>query len=107
MGAERRVQDVPGAPFFRGWARPGSVPPGVASYPGPLEEGETLDAISGHFRLYQLRRGHRFSTDDVILAWYGASWGGECRECFGLGKRCRQRRDGGRVASPRRKVCNR
>ncbi len=85
MGADRRVQDVPGAPFFRGWARPGIVPPGVASYPGPLEEGETLDAISGHFRLYQLRRGHRFSTDDVLLAWYGASWGGSVANVLDLG----------------------
>lgn len=36
-----------------------------------LAEGETLDAISGHFRLFQLRDGHRFSTDDVLTAWYG------------------------------------
>lgn len=34
---------------------------------------ETLDALSGHFRIYQLRRGHRFSTDDVLTAWYGTS----------------------------------
>ena len=61
------------------------IPPGVANYPGPLEEGETLDAISGHFRLYQLRKGHRFSTDDVILAWYGASWGSSVRTVLDLG----------------------
>ena len=85
MGEDRRVQDVPGAPFFRGWARPGLVPPGVATYPGPLDEGETLDAISGHFRLYQLRKGHRFSTDDVILAWYGTSWGGSVASVLDLG----------------------
>jgi tRNA1Val (adenine37-N6)-methyltransferase len=35
---------------------------------------ETLDYISGHFRLFQLRDGHRFSTDDVLTAWYGTSW---------------------------------
>jgi tRNA1(Val) A37 N6-methylase TrmN6 len=35
---------------------------------------ETLDAISGHFRVFQLRDGHRFSTDDVLTAWYGTSW---------------------------------
>ena len=34
---------------------------------------ETLDALSGHFRIYQLRRGHRFSTDDLLTAWYGTS----------------------------------
>jgi tRNA1(Val) A37 N6-methylase TrmN6 len=35
---------------------------------------ETLDALSGHFRIFQLRRGHRFSTDDVLTAWYGTTW---------------------------------
>ncbi len=39
-----------------------------------MPEGETLDAISGHFRIFQLRKGHRFSTDDVLTAWYGTSW---------------------------------
>jgi tRNA1(Val) A37 N6-methylase TrmN6 len=58
---------------FKGWAKPGPVPPGAASAP-QVPEDESLDAISGHFRLYQLRRGHRFSTDDVLTAWYGTSW---------------------------------
>jgi tRNA1(Val) A37 N6-methylase TrmN6 len=40
---------------------------------GPPGSGETLDAISGHFRLFQLEEGHRFSTDDVLVAWYGSS----------------------------------
>jgi len=35
--------------------------------------GETLDAISGYFRIFQLTNGHRFSTDDVLTAWYGTS----------------------------------
>ena len=34
---------------------------------------ESLDAISGHYRIFQLRKGHRFSTDDVLTAWYGTS----------------------------------
>ena len=55
---------------FRGWAKPGPVPPGALAPPDvPVEE--TLDAISGHFRLFQLRDGHRFSTDDLLVAWYG------------------------------------
>lgn len=58
---------------FKGWAIPGPVPPGPAA--GVVaDEGETLDAISGHFRLFQLRDGHRFSTDDILTAWYGTSW---------------------------------
>jgi tRNA1Val (adenine37-N6)-methyltransferase len=58
---------------FRGWMRPGPVPPGGAQgvAPGP---GESLDYASGHFRIFQLRDGHRFSTDDVLAAWYGTSW---------------------------------
>jgi tRNA1(Val) A37 N6-methylase TrmN6 len=42
--------------------------------PPSVPDEETLDAISGHFRIFQLRRGHRFSTDDVLTAWYGTTW---------------------------------
>lgn len=69
---------------FKGWAKPGPVPPGAVSViePGP---GETLDAISGHFRLFQLRDGHRFSTDDILTAWYGTSWCPTARTALDLG----------------------
>jgi tRNA1(Val) A37 N6-methylase TrmN6 len=46
---------------------------------------ETLDAISGHFRIFQLRAGHRFSTDDVLTAWYGTSWAPCARRLLDLG----------------------
>ena len=59
---------------FRGWTKPGPVPPGALGAGPALEVDETLDAISGHFCLFQLRGGHRFSTDDVLTAWYGSSW---------------------------------
>ena len=58
---------------FKGWAMPGPVPPG-ASRPVDVPDEETFDAISGHYRLFQLRKGHRFSTDDVLAAWYGTTW---------------------------------
>lgn len=58
-------------PFFKGWAKPGPIPPGAEGGGPELEAGETLDAISGYFRLFQLASGHRFSTDDVLTAWYG------------------------------------
>jgi tRNA1(Val) A37 N6-methylase TrmN6 len=48
------------------------VPPGAGdagAAPGP---GETLDCLSGHWRIYQLRTGHRYSTDDLLTAWYAA-----------------------------------
>jgi tRNA1(Val) A37 N6-methylase TrmN6 len=58
---------------FKGWAKPGPIPPGASST-SPVPPDETLDAISGHFRIFQLRDGHRFSTDDVVTAWYGTTW---------------------------------
>jgi len=58
--------------FFKGWAIPG---PDVPRTEVPeVEAGETLDAISGQYKLFQLGKGHRFSTDDVLTAWYGTSW---------------------------------
>jgi tRNA1Val (adenine37-N6)-methyltransferase len=58
---------------FKGWAKPGPVPPGALA-PPDVPADETLDAISGHFRVFQLRDGHRFATDDVLTAWFGTSW---------------------------------
>ena len=72
-------------PFFKGWAKPGPVPPGAVSGEPALEPGETLDAISGHFRVFQLEKGHRFSTDDVLTAWYGTSWCPGARTILDLG----------------------
>lgn len=59
---------------FRDWTIPGPVPPGALGNGPAIEPGETLDSISGHFRIFQLATGHRFSTDDVLTAWYGTSW---------------------------------
>lgn len=50
-----------------------------------VEPGETLDAISGYFRLFQLAEGHRFSTDDILTAWYGTSWCPSARRVLDLG----------------------
>jgi len=50
-----------------------------------VESNETLGAISGHFRLFQLRDGHRFSTDDLLVAWYGTSWCPTARTVLDLG----------------------
>jgi tRNA1Val (adenine37-N6)-methyltransferase len=69
---------------FRGWNVPGAIPPG-ASQPPDVAPDETLDAISGHFRIYQLRNGHRFSTDDVLTAWYGTAWAPTVRTALDLG----------------------
>jgi tRNA1Val (adenine37-N6)-methyltransferase len=68
---------------FKGWAKPGPVPPGAGA--AASEPHETLDAISGHFRLFQLGDGHRFSTDDILAAWYGSSWCPTARRALDLG----------------------
>lgn len=54
---------------YRGWRRPGPVPPGGVG----VEEGETLDYLCGWYRIFQYERGHRYSTDDVLTAWYGTT----------------------------------
>lgn len=72
-------------PFFKSWAKPGPVPPGALGEGPQPEAGETLDAISGYFRLFQLESGHRFSTDDVLTAWYGTSWAPCPRAVLDLG----------------------
>ncbi len=52
---------------YRGWRRPGPTVPGGVE----VEPGETLDYICGHYRIFQYEKGHRYSTDDVLTAWYG------------------------------------
>ena len=69
---------------FKGWTKPGIIPPGLAASV-TVEPHETLDAISGHFRLFQLRDGHRFSTDDILTAWYGTTWCPTARTALDLG----------------------
>jgi len=43
---------------------------------GPVDPdpavGETLDLLAGSWRILQLRRGHRFSSDDLLTAWTAA-----------------------------------
>jgi tRNA1(Val) A37 N6-methylase TrmN6 len=72
------------ATHFKGWAKPGIVPPGPAAGATP-ESNETLDAISGYFRLFQRADGHRFSTDDILTAWYGTTWCPSARTALDLG----------------------
>lgn len=58
------------ASAYKGWTRPGPVPPGGVD----PESGETLDGLCGHWRIFQLEKGNRFSTDDLVTAWYGTTW---------------------------------
>jgi tRNA1Val (adenine37-N6)-methyltransferase len=72
-------------PAFKEWVKPGPIPPGALGGGPAIEPGETLDAISGYFRIFQLENGHRFSTDDVLTAWYGTSWCPTARTVLDLG----------------------
>ena len=71
-------------PLFKQWAKPGPVPPG-ALQPTEVPDTESLDALSGHFRIFQLKAGHRFSTDDVLTAWYGTAWAPSATRVLDLG----------------------
>ena len=67
--------------FYRGYRRPGPVPPGGIA----PEAGETLDYICGEFRIFQYEKGHRYSTDDVLTAWYGTQWAPRVEHACDLG----------------------
>jgi tRNA1(Val) A37 N6-methylase TrmN6 len=69
---------------YRGWRKPGPVPPG-ATQPFQAREGESFDALAGHFRIHQLEGGHRYSTDDVLVAWYGTAFGPRADRVLELG----------------------
>jgi tRNA1(Val) A37 N6-methylase TrmN6 len=55
----------------------------------PAAPDETLDMLSGEWRIFQRRDGHRFSTDDLLCAWFGsrcaADRGVEVRRALDLG----------------------
>jgi tRNA1(Val) A37 N6-methylase TrmN6 len=69
---------------FKGWAKPGLIPP-AARLDVEVPADESLDALSGYFRIYQLRGGHRFSTDDVLTAWYGTTCAASVMTVLDLG----------------------
>lgn len=80
------AKDVSPKSHFRGYAIPGDSVPGDSADPAlQIEEGETLDVLCGHFRIFQLRKGHRYSTDDILTAWYGTSWCATARTILDLG----------------------
>jgi len=66
---------------YRGWKRPGPLPPRGVS----LEDGESLDYLCGWFRIFQYERGHRYSTDDVLTAWYATQWAPRVSRAADLG----------------------
>ena len=78
-------QEFNDSPYFKGWAKPG---PRIQIRKDPLltpSETETLDALCGHYRIFQLKKGHRYSTDDVLTSWYGTSWCPSAQSALDLG----------------------
>jgi len=73
------------SPYFKNWAKPGPwiSPPNEPDLQPTSDE--TLDALCGHYRIFQLSRGHRYSTDDLLTAWYGTSWCPSARTALDLG----------------------
>jgi tRNA1Val (adenine37-N6)-methyltransferase len=70
-------------PTFKGYVVPGPPPPGIPASEYPADT--SLDAISGQFKLFQLKKGHRFSTDDVLVAWYGTTTAPRAERVLDLG----------------------
>ncbi|MEC8025523.1 MAG: methyltransferase [Myxococcota bacterium] len=47
----------------------GNLLPSVSIPPG---DSITVDHLAGDWKIHQLKRGHRFSTDDLMTAWTAA-----------------------------------
>lgn len=73
------------SPYFKDWAKPGPLPPHCEDPLLVPTADESLDALCGHYRIFQLKKGHRFSTDDVLTAWYGTTWCPSARTALDLG----------------------
>ena len=48
-------------------------------------EDASRDLLCGDWHIYQLRGGHRFSTDDILVAWLGALSRPDARNVLDLG----------------------
>jgi tRNA1Val (adenine37-N6)-methyltransferase len=61
---------------------PWPVPPPCSIAPGA---GETLDRLAGDWWIFQLARGNRYTTDDVLTAWFAARAVPAARRILDLG----------------------
>jgi len=64
------------------WSPPeGPLPAGDRGDPSLVPgDGESLDMLSGEWRIFQRRDGHRYSTDDLLCAWFAHA----CAEARGV-----------------------
>ncbi|MCC7443086.1 MAG: methyltransferase domain-containing protein [Bdellovibrionales bacterium] len=68
---------------FKGWLVPGPEAPAWEQVEAGA--GRTADSLSGHWKLLQLENGHRFSSDDVLTAWYATVCAGAVHRALDLG----------------------
>jgi tRNA1(Val) A37 N6-methylase TrmN6 len=69
-----------------GWRASGSGPAAPADQPELWpQRGEDLCLLSGDWRILQLRRGHRWSLDDLVTAWFAACQSAAPRRIADLG----------------------
>ncbi|MFT3707047.1 MAG: methyltransferase [Archangium sp.] len=69
-----------------GWKAPGPLPRGADGRP-ELEPAadEDLSYLTGEWRLFQKRQGHRWSLDDLVTAWVAARHVNGARKLLDLG----------------------
>jgi tRNA1(Val) A37 N6-methylase TrmN6 len=48
-------------------------------------QDESLDQLAGRWRVFQLKRGHRFSTDDLVTAWHASTVKPQARKLLDIG----------------------
>ena len=70
LAASRRLPAEKDGDHFKGWAMPGVVLPGART--PEVAADETLDALSGHFWIFQLRDGNRFRPTTLTACMDGA-----------------------------------
>lgn len=55
------------------------------SYPVEILSEESVDHLTENWKIIQLRRGHRFSTDDMVVAWRAARIAPNAQNLLDLG----------------------
>ena len=62
------------------------APPAPNAVSTPEADADaSLDRLAGEWHIWQLRRGHRFSADDMLTAWLAADVAPEARDLLDLG----------------------
>lgn len=80
------TQNMTQVTYWKGVVIPGSrVPGGDLSEFSNVPTDQSLDSLSGHFRIFQYKSGHRYSTDDLLVAWFGTTYAPRAERVLDLG----------------------